>query len=154
MKYILIAILATLMGCATVSKETYNELLASHNALQATNNVMLTECTKLRQELEEWKPTEYEIQEKAIAVAKLEETLKDFTVQFANFMSATIGKEVEVKADEMTFLDDYGFAAVRIWLRFPDALGKYYMIFARDANGGWNYAGYYQVGIIPSTGVK
>lgn len=150
MKFILMAVLATLMGCAaTVPKTQHDLLLKAHDEL---NTRCITTERELRQDLDKWKPSKREIEENEEAIKSLVRVLN--TKKFAQFMSNSRNEKVEVKADEIGFIDGYSGAIVRMWLRFPDALGKYYLVFFRDENDRWNYQGYFQIGVIPLTGAR
>jgi hypothetical protein len=152
MRIILAAILATLMGCAaTVPKTEYDRLTSSYT----TNMEMCGhKISELKQELDEWKPAEHEIKENEEATKSLTLLLEDFTKEFVQFMADTSGEKVEIKADDIGFIDNYDGALVRIWLRFPNMLAKYYMIFSRDGNEEWKYQGYFKAGVVPLIGER
>lgn len=148
MKFILVAILTTLMGCAaTVSRDDYYKLRRAYNSMGDNYHWVLNE-------LDKWRPSRVELQEKAEATEELEKTLEDFVVKFATKISDVVGKNAEIKADEIAFADDYEFAIVRMWLKFTDVLGKYYLMFVRDKNDEWECIGYYQSDLIEIRGNK
>lgn len=157
MRIILVAILATLMGCAaTVPKAECDMVIAGH---KNTYKILKNKYTEVKKELGELKPTEqaieaaeYERQEETKSTEALEVVLNNFIVEFANAMTRAIGQATEIKADEITFADNYEFAIVRVWIKFPAAMGKYYIMFTRDENDLWEYIGYHVVNIISLTG--
>ena len=154
MRIVFALALSLLVGCAaTVPKKDFSRLQGDYGRCVMSLEDQKSISVELQEELNKWKPEDYQIEAANEAAESLTELLSDFTQGFAKFMSNSSGEQVEVKADEIVFIDNYEGALVRLWLRFPDALGKYYLMFVRDQNDKWKYVGYYQVGVI-QTGVK
>ena len=130
MKVILMTLIAMMVGCSTVPKADYDKLLTQ----KAECEQALNEANAL---------SEMEVQAKEA----LGKSLKVFLDDFANFVAKKAGDDAEVKADEVAFLDGFRIAMVRVWLRFPGTLAKYYMIFVEDESEGWKYVGFYQAGV-------
>lgn len=147
-KIALAIILSFLVGCAaTVPEADFKKLQSEQTKCASDLNEQVETNSKLEEELSKWKPADYEIEKSKEALESLTTVLDGFSEEFADFMANSSGEQVEVKADQIAFLDDYTGALVRVWLRFPDALAKYYMMFVRD-NDKWKYVGYFQVGVV------
>jgi hypothetical protein len=135
MRIILAVILAMMVGCAaTVPQKDYDELKATFFKVSADKE----EC------VQKWKPSDVEVD----TGLQLMSRIQLFVEEFAKYMSESVGEKVEVKADDIGFIDNHNGALVRVWVSFPDALAKYYLLFARTEDGDWVYRGYFKAGVV------
>ena len=152
MRIILAVILATLVGCAaTVPNTQYTELLKQYNTCFLTVQHREEKIQELETQVRECEQgTEEEKKELENFSKALQITVLDFTT----FLVNKVGEGVEVKADQIVFIDDYEGAMVRVWVRLPQMLVKNYFLFARDQDDNWGYKGYYEAGMVPLLGEK
>ena len=110
---LLIAALAMFLvaGCApTVPKAQFDYLQAEFNMMKAQTAKKEAETSEARKSLQ----------------PKLD-ALKDGLLHAAMEQ----GLEAEVKIDDISFVDNYQGALVKVWIRVEGNLAKYYMVYAK-----------------------
>lgn len=110
MRFIFAIILTMLIGCSMVPKAEYTQLNIKHD-----------ECTK---ELEKWKPTSVEIKEKELAKKTIDSTIKIFLQEFGQYLAEHMGQPVDLRGDELTFVDGYHGAIIRLWVKSSNELAN------------------------------
>jgi hypothetical protein len=154
MKIILVLVLSLLVSCtATTTSETDFKLTDNHVKCTMALKAQKLINNKLQEEIKKWKLTDSELATAKEAENSLTELLSKSIKDFAQSLSDSSEEQVKVKADEISFIDDYNGALVRIWVIFPDELAKFYVTFTRSENGEWIYKGYALIGV-RSTGVR